>query len=48
MRALSAVAARTAGWNRPMLVAAWAMVPVVLVSLVGLVVDDRVLTGAPI
>jgi hypothetical protein len=31
-----------------MLVTTWAMVPIVLVSLVGLVVDDRILVGAPI
>jgi hypothetical protein len=31
-----------------MLVTAWSMVPVAVVCLVGLVVDDRVLTGAPI
>lgn len=48
MRTSSAIAARTAGWNRPMLVTAWLMVPVAVVCLVGLVVDDRVLTGAPI
>ncbi|MCS7482408.1 hypothetical protein ACFFQW_19955 [Umezawaea endophytica] len=48
MRALSAMTARTAGWNRPMLVTAWAMVPVALVCLVGLAVDDRILVGAPI
>jgi hypothetical protein len=48
MRVLSAITARTAGWNRPMLVTTWAMVPIVLVSLVGLVVDDRILVGAPI
>ncbi|HWO61758.1 MAG TPA: hypothetical protein VNO31_17170 [Umezawaea sp.] len=48
MRALSALSARTRGWNRPMLVTAWLMVPIVLVSLVGLVVDDRILVGAPI
>src|SRR5689334_23309430 len=48
MRTLSAIAARTAGWNRPMLVTAWSMLPVVVVCLVGLAVDDRVLTGAPI
>jgi hypothetical protein len=38
----------TAGWNRPMLVTAWATVPLVAVCLVGLVVDDRILVGAPI
>ncbi len=48
MSALSALRARTTGWNRPMLVTAWAMAPVVVVSLVGLVVDDRILVGAPI
>lgn len=48
MRTPSAIAARTAGWNRPMLVTAWLMVPVAVVCLVSLFVDDRVLTGAPI
>ncbi|MFD9736081.1 hypothetical protein [Umezawaea sp. NPDC059074] len=45
MRALSV---STAGWNRPMLVTAWAMVPLIAVALVGLVVDERILVGAPI
>jgi len=45
MRALSV---STAGWNRPMLVTAWAMVPLIGVALVGLVVDERILVGAPI
>jgi hypothetical protein len=44
----TATTGATAGWNRPMLVTAWLMVPMALVCLVGLVVDDRVLTGAPI
>jgi hypothetical protein len=48
MRTLSAITARTAGWNRPMLVTAWLMLPMAVVCLVGLAVDDRVLTGAPI
>lgn len=48
MRTPSAIAVRTAGWNRPMLVTAWLMVPMAVVCLVGLAVDDRVLTGAPI
>ncbi|WNV90967.1 hypothetical protein [Umezawaea sp. Da 62-37] len=48
MRAQSALMARVSGWNRPMLVVAAAMVPIALVAVVGLVVDDRVLAGSPI
>ncbi|WP_069388053.1 hypothetical protein [Cellulosimicrobium cellulans] len=35
-------------WHRPLLVVSAAMVAVAVIALVGLVVDDRVLTGAPI
>jgi hypothetical protein len=39
---------RTAGWHRPMLFFAGLMVLMTLVSVGGLIVDDRVLLGAPI
>lgn len=37
-----------AGWNRPLLLCAVAMVPFLSASLIGLAVDDRHLVGAPI
>lgn len=39
---------RPSSWNRPLLLAALAMVPCIAVCLVGLAVDDRQLVGAPI
>lgn len=38
----------TAGWNRPMLWLAGSMAVMSVLSAIGLAVDDRVLTGAPI
>lgn len=48
MRALAEFRARTHGWNGPMLWLAGAMAVMTVVSAVGLAVDDRMLTGAPI
>lgn len=48
MRILSSTSAPWRSWHRPLVLFSAAMVVTALVSLVGLVFDDRVLAGAPI
>jgi hypothetical protein len=39
---------RAVTWHRPLLLVAALTAPFIVISVVGLVVDDRVLVGAPI
>lgn len=48
MSTLTMPRSRTRAWNRPMLLLAGGMVVIALISLAGLVLDDRVLGGMPI